>query len=332
MNITPTNLIDVALQYHDALPKRLRQYLNGRGIPDHIINSHILGWNGWRITIPIYNQQGEVVFFKLAKAPEDSRPAPKMLTSPGGGVELYGWDRVLQKPQQIIICEGEFDRLVLEAQGFFAVTSTGGAATFRPEWAKAIRAIPQVYACFDRDQAGLNGTMVVTLMIPHAKVVELPAEVGESGDITDYFVRLKRSPEEFVRLLEAAHPAKPRTRQERQPRSPMQSTDSLLAKRIQRIKSAMPIAEIIGQYVDLRPSGRTLLGRCPFHDDRTPSFVIYPHSETFHCFGCRAHGDVISFVQQMEGMSFSQALEALDPSTSLNGNQFKQDQSEGQAA
>ncbi len=196
-------------RYHDALPKRIREYLNGRGIPDHIINSNILGWNGWRITIPIYNQQGEVTFFKLAKDPEDTRPAPKMLTSPGAGVELYGWDSVLQKPQQIIICEGEFDRLVLEAQGFFAVTSTGGAATFRQEWAKAIRAIPQVYTCFDRDQAGLNGAMLVTLMIPHAKVVELPEEVGEAGDVTDYFVRLKRSPEDFARLLEAAHPAKP---------------------------------------------------------------------------------------------------------------------------
>lgn len=332
MNITTTNLIDVALQHHDALPKRIRHYLNGRGIPDHIINSHILGWNGWRITIPIYNHEGEVIFFKLAKDPHDSRPAPKMLTSLGAGVELYGWDRVLQKPQQIIICEGEFDRLVLEAQGFFAVTSTGGAATFRPEWAKAIRAIPQVYACFDRDQAGLNGSMLVTLMIPHAKVIELPKEVGESGDVTDYFVRLKHSPEEFVRLLEAAHPTKPLARQERPPRSPTQGTDSLLVNRIQRIKSAMPIAEIIGQYVDLRLSGRTFLGRCPFHDDRTPSFVIYPHSETFHCFGCRAHGDVISFVQQMEGMTFNQALEALDPPTSLNGNKPQQKRSEQKAA
>ena len=332
MTTPHTNLIDVALQYHDALPRHIRQYLNRRGIPDDIINSHILGWNGWRITIPIYNRQGEVVFFKLAKDPQDKRPSPKMCTSPGGGVELYGWDRVVQKPQQLIICEGEFDRLVLEAQGFFAVTSTGGAATFRPEWAKAIRSIPQVYVCFDRDQAGLNGTMVVTLMIPHAKVVELPEEVGEAGDVTNFFVRLKRSPDEFMRLLEAAQPAKPLARQERQRSSAMQSTDSLLAKRIQRIKSAMPIAEIISQYVNLRPSGRTLLGRCPFHDDRTPSFVIYPHTETFHCFGCRAHGDVISFVQQMEGMSFGQALEALDPSKSLNGNPLKQDQSEGKAA
>ena len=333
MTTSPTNLLDVALQYHDALPKRLRHYLNGRGIPDEIINSHILGWNGWRITIPIYNRQGEVTFFKLAKDPQDERPAPKMLTSPGAGVELYGWDRIVQKPEQIIICEGEFDRLVLEAQGFFAVTSTGGAATFRPEWAKVIRAIPQVYLCFDRDQAGRNGAMIVGLMIPHAKVIELPKEVGESGDVTDFFVRLNRSPEDFSILLNEAQPVSLAAQEERQRRNAsFQSTDSLLAKRIGRIKSAMPIADIVGQYVRLRPSGRTLVGCCPFHDDRTPSFVVYPHSGTFHCFGCRAHGDVISFIQQMEGMSFGQALEALDPTTSSNGNQPQQNQPKKEAA
>jgi DNA primase len=333
MTTSPTNLLDVALQYHDALPKQLRQYLNGRGIPDEIVNSHILGWNGWRITIPIYNRKGEVTFFKLAKDPQDERPAPKMLTSPGAGVELYGWDRLLQKPERIIICEGEFDRLVLEAQGFFAVTSTGGAATFRPEWAKAIRSIPQVYVCFDRDQAGRNGAMIVGLMIPHAKVIELPEAVGESGDVTDFFVRLKRSAEEFLMLLNEAQPVNPAAQGDRPRRSgSSQSTDSLLARRIQRIKSAMPVADVVGQYVNLRHSGRTLVGRCPFHDDRTPSFVVYPHSETFHCFGCRAHGDVISFIQQMEGMSFAQALEALDSSTSSNGNQPQQNQPKKEAA
>src|SRR5215216_6667356 len=207
MTTSHTNLIDVALQYHDALPKRIREYLNGRGIPDHIINSNILGWNGWRITIPIYNRQGEVVFFKLAKDPQDERPAPKMLTSPGAGVELYGWDRVVQKPERIIICEGEFDRLVLEANDFAAVTSTGGAATFRPEWAKELKRIGEVYVCFDRDNAGANGAQVVALMIPQAKIIELPEEVGKGGDITDFFVRLKRTREDFLRLLEAAKPA-----------------------------------------------------------------------------------------------------------------------------
>jgi DNA primase len=332
MKNTTTNLIDVAIQHHDALPKRLRQYLKGRGIPDEIINAHLLGWNGWCITIPIYNCKSEVVFFKLAKDPDDHRPGPKMLTSPGGGVELYGWDRVLQRPKQIIICEGEFDRLVLEAQGFAAVTSTGGAATFRPEWAQAIREIPEVYVCFDRDQAGRNGARIVTTLIPHAKVVELPEEVGEAGDVTDYFIRLKRGPDKFVRLLEAAQPTKPLARQERPQRKVVQGTDSLLAKRIQHIKTAMPIAEVIGQYVDLRRSGRRLKGCCPFHDDHTPSFMVYPDSERFHCFGCRVHGDVINFVQQIEGISFNQALEILDSSTSANGNQPNHNRPEGEAA
>src|ERR1044072_4329818 len=168
---SPTNLLDLAIQYHDALPARIRAYLHSRGIPDELIDSHLLGWNGWRITIPIHNRQGEVTFFRLAKDPEDTRPAPKMISSPGSAVELYGWDEVLRHPQQIIICEGEFDRLVLQARGFAAVTSTGGAVTFRPQWADALRSIKEVYLCFDRDQAGKTGAKIVALMIPQAKVL-----------------------------------------------------------------------------------------------------------------------------------------------------------------
>jgi DNA primase len=59
-----------------------------------------------------------------------------MIAWPKGRAELYGWENLVSKPSQIIICEGEFDRLVLEANGFNAVTSTGGAKTFRHEWVK----------------------------------------------------------------------------------------------------------------------------------------------------------------------------------------------------
>src|SRR5215212_2625989 len=155
------NLLDLALQYHDALPARIRAYLNARGIPDELIDFHLLGWNGWRITIPIHNRRGEVTFFRLGKDPDDARPSPKMLSSPGSTVELYGWEQVEREPSQLIICEGEFDRLVLEANDFAAVTSTGGAATFRPEWAQALQGINEVYICFDRDNAGANGAKLV---------------------------------------------------------------------------------------------------------------------------------------------------------------------------
>src|SRR5881296_1591798 len=105
-------LLDLAAQYHKALPGRIRRYLNERGIPDLLIDFHLLGWHENRITIPIFNRVGEFAFFKLARDPEAPALAPKMLASAGAYAELYGWDRVLGKPKKIIICEGEFDQLV----------------------------------------------------------------------------------------------------------------------------------------------------------------------------------------------------------------------------
>src|ERR1043165_20540 len=123
----PSPTLDLAVQYHNALPERIRQYLNQRGIPDQQIDAHELGWNGSRITIPVVNRAGELAFFRLAKDPEDQSAGPKMMSTRGAHAELYGWAEVLKNPRQIVICEGEFDRLVLEAQGFTVVTSTGGA-------------------------------------------------------------------------------------------------------------------------------------------------------------------------------------------------------------
>src|SRR6266851_4951864 len=151
---TTRDLLDLATEYHTALPGRIRQYIYRRGIPDLLIDFHLLGWNGSRITIPIFNRQGELAFFKLARDPEDRLPGPKMMTTHGAYAELYGWGEALKKPPQIIICEGEFDRLVLEAKGFTAVTSTGGAGVFRSEWADELASIPELYICFDNDEAG----------------------------------------------------------------------------------------------------------------------------------------------------------------------------------
>ncbi|HOO40724.1 MAG TPA: CHC2 zinc finger domain-containing protein [Syntrophales bacterium] len=60
--------------------------------------------------------------------------------------------------------------------------------------------------------------------------------------------------------------------------------------------------------VVLQPKGRVLWGRCPLHEDKTPSFKVDPERQTFHCFGCGAGGDVISFVQARRKVSFTEAL------------------------
>ncbi len=308
--IPAIDLRDYALLYHQRLPQRLRKYLNERGIPDPLIHKHLLGWNGQRIVIPILNRNGTIAFFKLAKDPEDCSDSPKMLSTPGARAELYGWERVLAKPKQIIVCEGEFDRLMLEARGFAAITSTGGAGVFRLEWAEDLRLVPDVYICFDRDTAGQAGALRVGRMIPHAKLVELPEDVGESGDVTDFFVRLGHSRDDFQRLLQAAQPMPEEKRTEvRLKPKPAQAAwpDAEVGK----LKSQIAIADVIARYVLLRPRGQSLVARCPFHDDHHPSFVVYPATQSFHCFGCRASGDVAGFLMRMERLTFPEALQVL---------------------
>jgi DNA primase len=303
----------LAEKYHTTLPDEIRAYLHDRGLDDDVIERHLLGWNGYRITIPIFNREGEVTFFKLAKHPLDTRPGPKIMASPGANAELYGWEVLKEQPSQVIICEGEFDRLVLETNGFQAVTSTGGAGSFRSEWAAEFKSIPHVYVCFDRDDAGRRGALRVARMIPHAKLVELPQEVDDGGDITDLFVRLGWRREAFERLLDEATPAPPQPEPTRAIKpAKMHSAITPLGEQVERIKRATPIEKVVGEYLKLRTSGNNLVGLCPFHEDHTPSLTVYPANSTFHCYGCGKHGDVIKFVQEIERMSFKQALDTLD--------------------
>ncbi|TAM80977.1 MAG: toprim domain-containing protein [Acidobacteria bacterium] len=304
------DLHDEALAFHQRLPQRLWKYLNGRGIPDAMIHKHLLGWNGQRITIPISDRMGKFTFFKLAKDPRDKTESPKMLSTRGAHAELYGWEQAAAKPDQIIICEGEFDRLVLEGQGFAAVTSTGGVMAFRPEWAEAIKEIRDIFICFDNDTAGRLGTERVARLLPQARVVRLPEEVGEGGDVTDFFVCLGKSREEFMRLLKAAQ-----TMPLKEPVSPPDLEGNLIPttpdEEVALLKSLVAIEDLVGQCVALRRQGKNFIGHCPFHDDQHPSFLVYPATRSFYCFACRASGDAISFLMKAEHLTFPEALKVL---------------------
>ena len=93
-------------------------------------------------------------------------------------------------------------------------------------------------------------------------------------------------------------------------------------REIDEIKARNHVADVIGRYANgLRKSGRHLIGQCPFHDDRQPSFVVYLDTESWHCFGCERDGDAIDFVGRMEcgdawnprdGAMFRQALSVLE--------------------
>ena len=77
---------------------------------------------------------------------------------------------------------------------------------------------------------------------------------------------------------------------------------------IDRVKSAADLVQIIGEHVRLRKSGSNFIGLCPFHSEKTPSFHVHAERQFFYCFGCHAKGDVIHFVEKMEGLTFAEAL------------------------
>src|SRR6059058_4114521 len=81
---------------------------------------------------------------------------------------------------------------------------------------------------------------------------------------------------------------------------------------IEEVRARTNIADIIGEQVALRPAGvGSMKGLCPFHDERSPSFHVRPAVGLYHCFGCSEGGDVISFVQKVDLLSFTEAVERL---------------------
>lgn len=81
---------------------------------------------------------------------------------------------------------------------------------------------------------------------------------------------------------------------------------------IDEVKQRIDVVDLIGRYVELRKAGTTYKGLCPFHSERTPSFVVFPDSGTWHCFGsCGVGGDIFSFLMRRENLEFREVLELL---------------------
>lgn len=85
-----------------------------------------------------------------------------------------------------------------------------------------------------------------------------------------------------------------------------------IQQRVDRVRQAVSLEGEIGRHVKLRKAGRELVGLCPFHSEKGPSFHVVPDKGFAHCFGCGWHGDVIRFVQEREGLGFRDALDRLE--------------------
>jgi DNA primase len=88
--------------------------------------------------------------------------------------------------------------------------------------------------------------------------------------------------------------------------------------KIEEIRSAANIADVISPFIELRKRGKNLIGLCPFHNEKTPSFTVSEEKQIFHCFGCHAGGNVFKFLMEYEKISFVEAVQELAEQLGIN--------------
>lgn len=211
--------IDVGLvrAYHERLMELtgpLRTMLRERrGLTDETLREFQLGWDGDRVTIPIYDEFNTLVNFRRYKwnSTENNWKVLNYVDeydNKYGEVRIFGIDRVVDPDVEAIVwAEGEMDRLSAEQHGFACACATSGAGTWKPEWTKLFRNKKRVYIAQDNDEAGRNATKKLCdklYRVTDVYVINWPEDFPEKGDITDFFVTCGMTSEDFQRLLDGA--------------------------------------------------------------------------------------------------------------------------------
>jgi DNA primase len=80
---------------------------------------------------------------------------------------------------------------------------------------------------------------------------------------------------------------------------------------IQDLLARVDIVDVVGRDVQLKKAGQNLLGLCPFHGEKSPSFTVSPSKQFYHCFGCGAHGSAIGFLMEHRGLNYVEAIREL---------------------
>ncbi len=101
---------------------------------------------------------------------------------------------------------------------------------------------------------------------------------------------------------------------------------------VEKLKSRLDIVEVLSEYISLKRAGQNYKALCPFHNEKTPSFVISPDKQVFHCFGCGAGGDLVAFVMRYESLGFSEAVRSLADKAGLDPGDFAPGAKRGDAS
>ena len=202
---------EVIAEYQKALRanKPAMQYLREeRGLSNDTLKRFKVGWDSARkrFVIPIYGPAGELVNVRLYNRKPPNANVPKMMPfATGYGTQIYGFDSLAEN-EVIVLCEGEWDRMLNEQNGIPTVTHTGGAGAFQIEWAKHF-AGKHVFICYDEDEGGVKGGLRTARLLKDVAAgvyIMTNLAVGKKGgDITDYYLT-GATGKQFRRLMDEA--------------------------------------------------------------------------------------------------------------------------------
>jgi hypothetical protein len=207
----------LAQVYHRALMKLtgpIRDVLRDRrGLTDETLRRFKLGWDGDRITIPIYDEFNTLVNFRRYKW-NSTNDQWKVLNykdeydNAYGEVRIFGIDKVVDENIDYIVwSEGETDAICCEQFGFNAACATSGAGTWKANWTRLFRNKKRVYIVQDNDEAGRNATEKLCeklYRVVEVYIVNWPEGFPQKGDITDFFVKSQLTAKDFQNLLDNA--------------------------------------------------------------------------------------------------------------------------------
>lgn len=186
-------------------PEVLNFLMNERGLTKETLAKFKVGWDGGRITMPIYDEHKLIM--NVRKYLPKGKGANKVINYKAG----YGKARLhpisALKHSSVLICEGEMDMHLATQMGFNTITNTGGAGTWLTAWSELFRD-KTVYICYDVDTAGRDGSQKVAKALngiaKKVHIIDLPLTEPKGADITDYFVRYGNTVESFKELMQNA--------------------------------------------------------------------------------------------------------------------------------
>ena len=198
--------------YHEALLKedRIMKWLTSvRGLKEDTIKFFKLGWDGNRITIPVF-YHSKLVTMRYRKDPYDTNPKnPKYMSHPGSDTVLFNADCLDNKTKGTTIVEGEFDLMTYwQEVNKEVVTSTGGCMTFKDEWVDMFLGISRINICFDNDEAGRKGAENAAKKLGWFRCwdILLPKKDTEKKkDLNDFFFADNKSLTDWFKVYKDAN-------------------------------------------------------------------------------------------------------------------------------